>query len=178
MEWILSIVSGVVASVVFMLVLLLVKPRIKIAPKMCQDPDENFIYRIKVTNKSFAVLNNVFYSLHYCVDAGDGIREIVEIPPRKDRMTFFDKYTRKCDDYAVRLSYEIDLQKFPLDKGFLEFNIMASHSLSNTVTCKKMVYKADNIQTGVYETGKSMRIIVSSKHSNGAAQQTAGTAAP
>lgn len=159
----LGVISGVVASVCFMLSLLFVKPSMDISMELCKDPENDNLYRIKVINKSRAVLNNVYYTLHYCEDFGDGIKEIQEILPRKNRMTFFDKYSGKCEDYAVRLSYEIDLNKYPLDRAELEFNIMACHSLSNTMSCKKQVYTKNSIKEGVFETGKSMRIIVHGK---------------
>ncbi len=160
-ELITGVVSGLVASACFFFFMLIVRPKIKIADKLCKDPENNHIYRIKVVNKSRAILNNLHYSLHYCVDKGDGIKEVEEIPPRKTTLSFIDKYRSfgKCDDYAVRISY--DIEKYVLDSNsVLEFSIMANHSLSSTMSCKKKVFRADDIQIGHYETGKSMRIII------------------
>ena len=172
---IMSVITGVAASICFMLFLLLVRPNIKIATEMCKDPCYDNLYRIKVVNKSRAILNNVDYSLHYCEDAGDGIKEIREIPPRKSKMTFWDKYSWKCEDYAVRLSYEIDPKEFPLENAELEFTIMAYHSFSNTMCCKKQIYKQDHIREGIYQAGKSMRILCQTQTKNGNSKESVST---
>ena len=162
-QLIIGVVSGVVASVCFSLFLIMVRPKLMISDKLCQSNDETNVYRIKIVNKSMAILNNIHYSLHYCRDLGDGIKEIEEIAPRKTKVSFIDKYSwlDKDGDYAVRISYVIDTAKYPMDDGaYLEFNIMASHSLSNTMRCVKKVYAKKDIQLGFFETGKSMKILV------------------
>lgn len=160
-ELIIGVISGLVATICFSLFLLIVRPKIKISEEICEDPDDVDVYRIKVINKSRVIVNNLKYSLHYCCDAGDGIKEVVEIPTRKDPLTYLDKYSRSSDDYAVRFSYILDKRKYPLEENAtLEFSVMANHSISNTMSCVKKTYTKKNIKRGVFETGKSMKIIL------------------
>ncbi len=159
-QLIIGIISGIVATVFFSLFLLIVRPRIVISSEICKDPHLENVYRVKIVNKSRFILIGLNYSLYYCKDAGDGIKKIQEIPPINTSLTFLDKYTKSGpDDYAVRLSYLIDADKL---KGgsTLEFKIMAKHSLSNTMCCKKAVYAFNNIKQGFFETGKSMKILI------------------
>ncbi|MBR6728755.1 MAG: hypothetical protein IKL80_01220 [Clostridia bacterium] len=159
---IVGVVSGIVASACFSLFLLLVRPKILLSDQICKSSSEPGVYRIKIINKSKAELNNVYYNLLYCRDEGDDIKVVDEIPPRKSRLYFIDKYHyfKKDEDYALRISYDIDEQKYPLnEKSYFEFNIIANHSLSNTMKCVKKVYTQKDVLEGLFETGKSMKIL-------------------
>lgn len=155
-----GIVSGIVASICFSLFLLLVRPRIKVSSEICKDPNEENLYRIKVVNRSRFILNNLQYSLHYCIVTGDGIKQVQELKPRKSPLSYVHGYKKTgSTDYAVRLSFFIDQSIYPFDNAVLEFGIMANHSLSNTMCCKKVTYTSASIQEGFFETGESMTII-------------------
>ncbi len=133
---------------------------------------------IKVVNKSRFILNSFDYSLYYSVDGGDGIREVKEIPPIKPKLSFMNKYVSKgFQDYALRISYNIDPDLYNADNVSLEFNIVAYHSLSGTMICKKQIYTKSQIKQGIFETGKSMRIIVSRKVQNSNSSQPVKTGA-
>ena len=103
-QLIIGVISGVVATLCFSAFLMIIKPNVEVSPEICKDPNDDNVYRIKFVNKSKFVLNNLHYSLHYCEDAGDGIKEIQEIAPRRPRLSFISPYRRKGpDDYAIRV---------------------------------------------------------------------------
>ncbi len=161
---VIGIVSGVIASICFTFFMLLVKPKVSISAQICNETegDKGNVYRIKIVNHTFAMLTNLRYALHYCEMHGDGITTITEIKPRKSQLISIDRFNLRKDntDYAVRISYDIDQDKYPLnDKAKLEFTFIAEHSLSNTTTCKKMEYRAEDIVEGVFESDKSIKII-------------------
>lgn len=161
---IIGIVSGIIASVCFAVFLLMVKPKVKISDQICIENagGADAVYRIKIVNHTFAMLTNLRYVLVYCEMHGDGINTITEIKPRKSQIISIDRFNLRKDDtdYAVRISYDIDPQKYPLnDRCKLEFTFIADHSLSNTTTCIKKEYLAKDIVAGVFESDKSIKII-------------------
>ena len=167
MDWVIGIVtgviSGIVASIVLSLILCFIKPKIKLSDYICREVDgADIIYKIKVVNKSRVMLTNVHYSLIYHKDQGHGVSDITKIPPRKADLEFIDKYKNKKDyaDYAVRLTFNYDEDKYPLSStNFLEFVLFAEHSLSNRGKCFKQSYYDVNIDHGQFETGSSTKII-------------------
>ena len=170
MDWIDSIISGVVsgviASVVFFVMLLFVRPNLKVSEGMTSRMlnDGTLEIKIKIVNKTLSMLTNVSYSLYYCKEGKDGIHLIEELDPKKRPITSVSKYSFKKDntDYAVRLTYNIDPDKYILfDNTKFIFVIMCNHAVSNTTKCIQKEYrKEDVIQNGVFETDKSMKILV------------------
>lgn len=158
---IIGIFSGVVASIFFTTILLLVKPKIKLSDKICCDYANN-LFRVKIVNKTCFMLTNIKYKLFYCKIHGDGITTIEEISPRKSPIICVDKYSifDKDAKYAFRISYNIDFDKYPIDKNTkFEFVFIADHSVSNTSKCVKKDYYKENIIEGVFESGTSTKII-------------------
>ncbi len=161
---IIGIVSGVISSTCFAVFLLLIKPKVKISDQICveNESETDVVYRIKIVNRTFAMITNLRYALFYCEMHGDGINTVTEIKPRKTQLISIDRFNLKKDDtdYAVRISYDIDPDQYPLnDKCKLEFTFIAEHSLSNTTTCIKKEYYAKDIVAGVFESDKSVKII-------------------
>lgn len=161
---VIGVVSGIIASLCYALFLLLIKPRIRISDEICLENagESGVVYRIKVVNHTRAMLTNLKYELTYCKMHGDGINTVTEIKPMKAPLISIDPFTYKKDntDYAVRLSFAIDPIKYPLnDKCKYVFTFIASHSLSNTTTCIKKEYYAQDIVEGVFESDKSIKII-------------------
>lgn len=160
---IIGIVSGIIASIFFTIFLLLVRPKIKISDQICfQKNDEGIVYRIKIVNRTFAMLTNVRYTLLYYEMYGDNVNTVTEIEPLKSQLISIKRFNLKKNDtdYAVRLSYSINTQKYPLnDKCKLEFTVIADHSLSNTTRCIKKEYYPSDIVEGVFETDRSVKVI-------------------
>lgn len=159
-ELIIGIIAGVVSTACFSFLLLIVKPRIKVAKEICKSEKTPNFYQIKVVNKSFFPLINLSYSLHYFEDSGDGIKRVTEIKPKFTPFQYISAFHFKefDQDYAIRIGYE-GLDKYSLDNGVFEFSIIASHPFSNTVKLVKVDYRKDKLIEGRYETGKSLRVI-------------------
>ena len=161
---IMGIVSGVIASICFSLFLLLLKPRVKISDKICVEfgEDNKKSFKVKIVNKTRFMISNIKYSLEYCKMYEDGIHTTDLIEPCKSPLFYIKRFTRNKNDtdYAVRISYNIDATKYPLDENSkLIFTFMATHSLSNTTTCIIREYYAKDIVDGFFESDESIKIL-------------------
>lgn len=159
---ILGIISSIIASIVFYLMMIVIKPRFIISDKISYiEVDETYIdYIIKVVNTTHSFLTNIDYSLVYCTENEDGIVEIETIPPYKIPFKNMDKYTKKNTDYAVRITYRIKRQEYPLvENTYFDFTFQANHSFSNAMKIKRVIYRKDCIRKGIFETGKSTNIL-------------------
>jgi len=153
-----GVISGIVASGIFFLVLLCFRPKVKISDEICRGDG---YYLIKVVNHTKSMLKNLNYTLHIYETLGDGIFRLEHIKPRKRALFCIDKYDKSDMDanYAVCFSYEIP-EEFLLNTGNkLVFNFLADHALSNTSACIKKEYTYDDIIEGVFETRTSTKII-------------------
>ena len=154
-----GIVSSVFASVVYALIALCIRPRIEISDVICvTQENECCVYKVKVINKGWARLMNVYYTLDYCEDHDDDTSYLTNVRTRKGVITTIDKMNRSNTDYAVRISFLVDPQKFPMQANtrFI-FTITATHPISNTSICKKKSFRAANIKNNSrFQTGKSM----------------------
>lgn len=163
---ILGVVSSVIASTVFYLWMILIKPRFIISDKIskCNTGDEKIDYMIKVVNTTRSFVTNISYSLLYCEEGEDGIKDVCIVEPYKPPLTYMNKYTRKNTDYAVRITYKIDEKQYPLNENtFFMFTFQAYHSFSNSMKIKKQIYRQENVKEGIFETGKSINILRSQK---------------
>ncbi len=159
-----GVLAGIVASFCYSMFLLLIKPKIDIADEICKSSElgEENIYRIKIVNKSHASLSNVKYHLYYVTDRGDGIKNITEIKPLKTCLHFVRKnnWFKKNGDNAIRLTYRLDPSEYDIEHDFnLEFNVLATHSISNSTRFICKHYTQNDIKVGVYETKNSTGII-------------------
>lgn len=162
MDTILSgIITGLVASIIFAGILMLIRPKISVSNKICKRKLKNgdFLYCIKIVNRSRFLLTDVKCCLEYCTPSGSGNKRVTEIEPKiRKPIMYIDKYTRKNEDYALRMAYEID--NYPIsENSYYIFTIQAKHSISNTVRTKRVIYNQYAIQEGIFETGKSMKIL-------------------
>lgn len=164
-NWFVGISSGFISSLCFFIVLFLIKPRIKVSDEICKCEDSNgsVLYKIKIVNKTRSMLVDVDYSLFYKTIHKDGVDNLVEIQPYKSKLKYISKYNSsksKNDDYAVRITYKIDKEKYPLNKNNrLMFSIMASHHTTGTTKAISSEYDSSKIREGVFETGKSTKIL-------------------
>lgn len=159
---ILGIVSSVIASIVFYLWMVLIKPRFIISDKIClsQSDKEDVYYMIKVANMTRSFITNISYSLIYCIEREDGLQDIKTLEPLKAPLTNLNGYTKKNTDYAVRITYKVNKNEYPLnDSSFFLFTFQAYHSFSNSMRIKEKVYHAKDVQNGLFETGKSVKIL-------------------
>lgn len=157
-----SLFSGVMTSFVFYFLMISVKPRVKVANKMCieKQNDEISVCTIKVVNLSKTILRNIDYQLVYYEKLSDGSEDVKVLKPRKAKIMYMDKYSRRNEDYAYQISYEIDTCLFNKNPNWrFEFNFIAMHSFSNSIIVKKRTYETKTIKEGGYESGKNMEII-------------------
>lgn len=158
----LGIVSSVIASLVFYFLMVLIKPRFIISDKICLKHinGDEYDYIIKVANTTHSFITNVNYSLIYCEVGTDGLKDIQTLEPLKAPITNVSKYTRKNTDYAVRLAYRLNKSDYPLDdSSYFLFTFQAYHSFSNAMKIKKQRYAKNDLQEGIFETGKSTKIL-------------------
>jgi hypothetical protein len=159
-----GVVSGIVASLVFFLALLFVRPRVQVSDKIC-DVGKG-LYRIKIVNRTRAMLMNPQYVLEYRIASVGGNYYVDTIKPFKDPVLFVDKFDKDDKDasYAVTFSYRIPEYVFSGNPCKLVFVFIAEHAFSNTSTCIKKEYSCEDIIKGVFETGISTKIIQAEQH--------------
>lgn len=158
-----GIISGIVASIFFTIIMMLIKPRIKVSSQMAVKRGNTSLYRVKVVNQTLSMLTNLKYTLHYCGDYEDGTTDVSEIKPMKEKLDTISKFSffDKQASYAVRLSYEVDEKKFPMQENTrFVFTILADHAFSNTTRCKKIDYRAKDVVEGIFETKNSTKVIM------------------
>ncbi|MFR9146651.1 MAG: hypothetical protein ACLVJ4_08475 [Mediterraneibacter sp.] len=158
----LGVISSIIASIVFYLLMILIKPKFIISHKMSKTPvdSEYTDYMIKVVNMTRTVITNVSYSLEYCIEGPDGIIEVHTIKPLKKPLLNMDKYCKHNTDYAIRITYRIKNEEYPLkDNTYFDFTFQAYHSFSNSLRIKKRRFVSDSVMEGIFETGKSTKIL-------------------
>ena len=165
-ETILSgIISGIIASALFFIILQLVKPRIRVSKEINLKDKQGSIleYQIKVVNKTLAMLNNVHYKLYFCKKIQNKLIEITEIEPTKKPISFMKKHNRsESAEYAIRLSYNIDTTQFNFTEndadGYLLFTISGTHSITGATKTVERIYTSDKIGKGFFAIGDSLII--------------------
>jgi len=157
-EIITGVISGLVASAVFYIFLLLVRPKIRVSEKVAIEGET--LIRIKVVNRTRCILTNVKYALSFCRRSGEGVCIVEEIQPLKTPLEVMSKYScwDKNAEYAIRFSYKIP-SHIRMSEGWLEFSIHANHGFSNTSACVKKRYESTDVMSGIFETGPSMKIL-------------------
>ncbi len=156
-----GIVSGVIASVVFYFMLKIIKPNVSVSDKICAElkDDGSVVYRVKVVNHSKFTLTKFNYFLQYKTLKGDKINTVVGIEAVKPKIGMIQKFSKKDVnyDYAVRLTYDIPLDRYqPKKESRLVFTFVAEHPHSNSSSCVTKIYSMDDVVFGTFEKGKSM----------------------
>lgn len=160
-----GVISGLISSAFLYVVLFRIKPNLKISDDICRDIHDGK-FRIKIVNLTHSNLVDVKYTLHACYCSGDGIIDILEIPPVKSKLEFVQAYStnEEDSDYAIRLSY--DLSSFmSADYNYFLFTFYAKHSISGTATFVRKEFKKEQIKCGQFETGKSTKVLLTQCHS-------------
>ena len=161
---IIGVLSGLIASITFFLLLCKIKPVVVISDDICRDLHDD-LFRIKVVNKSKFDLIDVKYSLYACYRSGDGTIDVKEICPVKSKLEFVHSYSPsgKSSDYAIRISYKLTDYINEKYNCFL-FTFYSKHSLSGTGSFIRKEYTKDNIKCGKFQLKESTEIIMESCH--------------
>lgn len=159
---IVGIVSSIIASLVFYSLMIMIKPRFIISDRIClkRVSEDEYDYIIKVANLTRSFITNVNYSLIYCEVREDGLKDIHTIAPLKPPIMNISKYSAKNTDYAVRLTYRIKNSEYKIDESsYFLFTFQAHHSFSNAMGIQEKIYLKSDLQEGIFETGKSTKIL-------------------
>lgn len=177
---IVGVLSGLVASVIYMIIMNTIKPKIKIAEDLAVEvlPENKFIIRVKIVNKTRQALANINYSLSYYIQTNPDNWKVCVLEPRQTQpIPIVGKYRKKATDNEIRISYMFDLNKIEdpnrtiNDYGFNEksemvipvankfvFNIVASHPFTNATACSIEEYKMQHLIKGTYIEGDDMGV--------------------
>lgn len=159
---IIGIVSSIIASLVFYILMILIKPKFIISDKIClaKQDDEYIYYRVKVVNRTRTYITNINYSLAYCEERDDGITDFQIIPRIKSPLLNLEGYSRDNMDYAVRFTFKVNKKKYELNSNsFFVFTFQANHSFSNAMKIKTKKYRLKDVREGMFETGTSINIL-------------------
>lgn len=160
-----GLISGFISSLLVYVMMWGIRPKFVISNKICRKKlnDGRTVHMVKVANLSRAFLTDIEYSLEYCTVGDDdrNRRQVIE-PIETTPVICIDKYSEDNTDYAIRFVYEIDEKKYDIkNQNYFLFTFCAHHSFSNAMKIKRVIYRNDAIQDGVFETGKSIKILSS-----------------
>ena len=172
MEWILTafsgVISGLIASFFFFLILFCIKPKIKTSEEVAKkEEDGKTEYFIKVVNLSRSMFIDVEYTLNVCTDIPmpgtchkpEVLIKTQRIKFSKEPITLINGYKKDSNDFAVWLRVDEDLQNLVKEKGsYLEFNITGKHNISNRTKAFTVKYFKSHIKVGEFFCGKSTKI--------------------
>lgn len=162
-----GVITSLIASFLFLSFLYILRPRIKIAPKIAKNGDK---YILKTINRSFFRLYDVKFQLtlkHYFGGSGGRNVKYTRIKLKNNVKLTYPKrpFWKPKDEYfehAVIISIDEDIQKiWSNESDELEFIVIAKHGLSNFAKIKKQVYCAvgTDIEEGTYTHGNNFKII-------------------
>ncbi|WP_156786032.1 hypothetical protein [Archaeoglobus veneficus] len=166
---IIGVISSVIASLLFLLFLTRVRPEIEISNQIAKGKSlttGDTIYRIKVINKTRRPIINIKAQLHLVTPItvpGGILLKSKEIPLRRSEIMYLEKFDPNDEnaEYAFRfVTYENIEEIWKDDKrSFLRFRICATDSISGfTKVFIKEYHTKSLIREGEFEFGNSMEI--------------------
>lgn len=176
----LSLLSGIFSSALFLIILSLLKPRLKIGRKIAceKEGDHAKGYYFKVINKScifkvFDIRARVFACENQPSPNGDDVimNEITLKKPEhwvlsqmRLRHVWQDfihgsNRLRHSSNYAFQFCTFVDLESILLEKKYITIEVIARHSFTGFSVVKMKQYKHINdIRNGSFLSGNSCRI--------------------
>lgn len=163
---IIGIVSGVIASLLFLLALFFLKPSIQISDKICTNNEYGkSYYFIKTINKTWWTVYDIKVELSLLQPSptkGGIIYKVDKIELRREPPFQIPPYSKKDKDafYAVLFSTESDLDELWTEKTHcLKVVISARHNFSgfSNIFTKEYFSKEHAIHKGKFEFGKSLQ---------------------
>ena len=162
---VIGIVSGIISSILFLIALFFLKPRIKISDKICTNSEFGKpYYFIKTINKTWWTIYDIKVELSLLQASstkGGKIYKVDNIKLRRDPPFQIPRFSKKDKDafYAVMFSTEADLDTLWTDNTHsLKVVISARHTLSgfSRIYTKEYFSKEHAIHRGKFEFGKSL----------------------
>ena len=172
LAFMIGVVASVTGAAIYLMLLQFLGPHIKISDNISVDRSgEKPRYTIKVINRRYRSLIDIRPSLYVVyISAAPGagaflkrvhnvslkIPNIIQIPGFR--------WGKKNGDYAIRFSTQDDLEElWKGDQTYLRFMIMVCDNYSGIRRVFVKEYYGDHLlTTGVFETGKSMKIVTKS----------------
>ena len=159
-----GVISGLISSLIFFLILYHVKPRVKVSNEVCLRDIDNQMATlvIKIVNVSKSMLTDVNYDLYLEKRRDHSNVRIRAIEPRKDKLWFISKFSKKDKDlaYAALISYRINMRDVENDSSSLAFVFSGEHSISGRKVCISRNYSKDSfVENGMFHQGKDLKII-------------------
>lgn len=166
---ILGVLSSLVASIIFLLFLTRLRPKIEISDQISKSVSSSgkTIYRIKIINRTRVPIINVKAQLHRMIPntvPGGIIYISKEITFQRHEIMELSKFDKKdkTASYAYRFrSYDVLEDLWQDDtQAYLRFRIYATHSVSgfSRVFRKDYFTKRNTIITGEFDFGASMKV--------------------
>jgi len=163
-----TIILSISASIIFLVLLFLLRPRIKIADKIAFFEGK---YIIKTINRSFFRIYDVKFQLTikhtYGTPGGKNVRYSRLNLKRGEKLTYPRRpfIEKKCElfEHAVLVSIEDNIrEKWTNESDTLEFIVIAKHGLSSFAKIYKVKYDhlGTDIVNGEYKHGNTMEIVV------------------
>lgn len=173
-EYILAIIIGVsssaVASLIFLLFLSRIRPKIIISDQIAKQTSikGSISYRIRVMNKTHRSIMDIKAQLHrvtLILVPGGTIPKVRKIPLKTSEIMELPKFDPRDKEanYAYRFVTYENIEEIWGDdtKSYLRFKIYAKDSLSGfgKVFTKNYHTKRDSIKAGIFEVGNILKII-------------------
>ena len=174
-----SLIAGVSSSLLFLLALSRLKPKLKISDKIAIDSDDGTVnYGFKVVNKS------VFYRVYdmkaklFSVEAipseNNEDNFLEEVNLRKNNHWFLNRFNtrhwfqdliygekklKKRTDYCIQFFTEVNIENLVESKKRIRFEVLARHSLSGFTTVKSQTFTHKNdFVKGSFLSGNTSKI--------------------
>ena len=168
-SWFIGIWAGFISSVLFLVFIYILRPRIKISPQISKSTKAGkTVYQIKIVNKSFFKVIDIHFELTLMHPMGEpkgrGLK-MKRIQLKADKLWYIsarDTFIRKSEyaPFAVRVIILEDLEQvWNQEEDFLDFKIIAKHGFSgfNKVIRERFNHNSCIID-GEFENGTSMVI--------------------
>lgn len=163
-----GVLSSIVASLMFLLFLSRLRPKIVISPQIAKGEGlkREMVYRVKVINKTGRSIINIkaqLFLVKPSVRPGGITPTAKEIPIAKGEIMELSKFDLKDkdDNYAFRFrTYEDIKELWDNRQSFLRFKIYGIDSLSGfgKVFTQDYHTKRNSIKEGDFESGNSLEI--------------------
>jgi hypothetical protein len=166
--FLLGVLGGVVSSLIWLLLLRVLRPRVEIAPTISLSANRlgHEICRFKIVNRSRQAAVHLQIELDRvrigaAVDGGqvDFRRSLPIKPAELMVLPRFSRRDRKAT-YAYRLTTREPIKELLNDGRYeVRLRIYAQHPMSGVGQTFSQVFKAGSVHDGLFEHGRSMRVV-------------------
>lgn len=174
-----GIIAGVSSSLIFLLALSRLKPKLKICDKIAIDPEDGIDhYGFKVINKSYFYrvydMKAKLFEVEILPSENNEDFLLKEIDLRKSNHWFLNRFNpthtwqdlicnekklKKRTDYSIQFFTKIDIKTLVESKKRIRFEVLARHSLSGFTVVKTQTFTHKNdFVNGSFLSGNTSKI--------------------